>query len=123
MGIGPQLVHPNSVLCLPQPYNRHHLGICFTSTLSSNNNGRHGQDNEPNPKLVRSPSVLQSYFSPDKSHESFSNYAPDEVSQVDATAEESEATQGGGRTLDEIHGQHVAILNRQVDATLDFIIS
>ncbi|KAE8665264.1 putative zinc/iron transporter [Hibiscus syriacus] len=146
--------------------------IYFTSTLTSNKNGgdggRHEQDNETNPKLVRSPSVLQrltsinfyayrsqepvvsyertpdlsdfqfsfqhqisphqqqqqkqqpldrspsllqrvksinlkSYFTPEKNHESVSHYAPDEVS--DAKAEEPDATQGEGRTLDEIYSQ------------------
>ncbi|KAE8693592.1 Alkaline phytoceramidase (aPHC) [Hibiscus syriacus] len=129
--------------------------IYFTSTLTSNNNGKtHEQDDETNPKLVRSTSVLQrlksinlcayrsqepavayekapdlsdfhfsfhhqqasldrspsflqmvmsinlkSYFSPEKIHESFSHFAPD------GTAEESVATQSGGRTLEEIYGQ------------------
>ncbi|GMI97936.1 hypothetical protein like AT2G26110 [Hibiscus trionum] len=144
--------------------------IYFTSTLSSNNNGSdgqaHEQDNEPNPKLVRSPSVLQrlksinlyayrsqepvvsyektpdlsdfqfsfqhqispqqqqldrspsllqrvksinlkSYFSPEKTHESYSHYEPpaEELSELDAKAAESDATQGEGKTLDEIYSQ------------------
>ncbi|KAE8658060.1 Alkaline phytoceramidase (aPHC) [Hibiscus syriacus] len=57
--------------------------------------------------LDRSPSYLQrvksinlkSYFSPEKGHESFSHYAPE------GRAEESEATQSDGRTLDEIYSQ------------------
>ncbi|KAE8735252.1 Alkaline phytoceramidase (aPHC) [Hibiscus syriacus] len=72
--------------------------------------------------LDRSPSLLQrvksinlkSYFSPEKSHEKFSHYASDEVS--DAKAEKPAATQGDGPTLDEIYSQ-LKVENHHVSRT------